>query len=263
MTTDKKCKFSIIIPFKYGGDRFDLFQASIQNLHNLTKDNELFEIVVHETDKFPKLSKNFLQTYNIKYLFSEWKGIFHRSWCLNVPLKQLSLAQRIIFFDADVIATEEWIDSVMKCPEGFYIGWDKMLNLNTVGTKEYIQTGNINTQEVERVRVPNILGAAGGITIVNKDLISRIGAWPENFKDTYGGPDNAMVIKCNKLGVDLKLLKSTVYHLNHTHTIPRDREFALGLVMKMQRWSRNQWIEEITKPWGIPVKEMIYKDYSI
>jgi len=248
---DTELTFSIIIPFMYNGDRFPLFEASIKCLHEYFKDNNNVEIIVHETAPERYLSDDFIKKYNIVYMYSEWNEVFHRAWALNIPAKHIATGDIFVFFDADLIITDEWVNELFCCDiSNVYIGWGKMVNLTDRSTSTFLKTGNI-INEYERIRYPNPNAAAGGINIIPKSIFFSVCGWDESFEGTYGGEDNVMFCKLQKLGYKPNnYFKSQVYHLFHGHrTYKNPKRFMI--FRKLSQWDRSQWNNHIKSvKWG-------------
>lgn len=194
---------SIIIPFMYNGDRYPLFEASIESLNKYRERYDNIEIIVHETAPERYITDNFISKYDIKYMFSEWNDLFHRAWALNVPVRKLSTGDTLVFFDADIIVTDMWMKELISCDKNrCYIGWGKMTNLDKQSTAHYIRTKTIMTNKYDRVRIPDGHGAIGGINIIPRRIFYNIGGWPESYNGFgYGGEDNSMAFKMSILGV--------------------------------------------------------------
>ncbi len=196
-------KYSIIIPFMYNGDRWDIFNASIQCLYEHTKDYENIEIVVHETAPTRFIDQKFINKYNIVYGYSKWDNHFHRGWSLNVAARHLASGDIFTFFDADLLINKTWVMELLKCTKGdIKIGWGKMKNLTRSSTLYYLNTGQIYN-DLERTRLPSSHGAGGGINIISKDIFYKIKGWPEEFT-SYGGEDNVYNFKLHSLGYTKK-----------------------------------------------------------
>lgn len=193
---------SIIIPFMFNGDRWDLFVATIERLYECTKMYNNIEIIVHESSKKRHISSEFIKKYNLVYLFSEYHGVFHRAWNLNVSGKHIAKGSTLVFMDADLIIDNVWVKELLSCDKTRpYVGWGKMKNLNASGTKKYLKTGQVNG-EVQRIRIPSSISAAAGINIIPKDMFFEMGGWPESYKGKgYGGEDNSLSYKMTKLGM--------------------------------------------------------------
>jgi hypothetical protein len=243
--------YDIIIPFMYNEDRFELFEESIKCLYKHFKDNDKVNIIVHETAPDQFLDIDFINKYDIKYMYSEWNEVFHRAWALNVPAKHLSTASILIFFDADLLITDEWVNELLKCNQSsVYIGWGKMFNLDQYATKHYIKTGEL-LERYERIRIPNPNAAAGGINIIPSDIFFDVCGWDESFRNTYGGEDNVLYCKLLKLGYKPNnFFRSSVYHLYHAHKTYRNPK-RFTIYRQMAMYSRKKWLNHIkNRKWG-------------
>ena len=257
--TEKERKartFSIIIPFMYNGDRFDLFEASIAKLYYYYNDDDTVEIIVHETSPTRYLTDDFIKKYNIVYTYSKWDEVFHRAWALNIPAKYIAKGDVFVFFDADIIVTDDWVQELRNIdPTHIYIGWGLMNNLSQRATYEYINN-NVLISEFERIRRPDKNAAAGGINVMSRDIFFKARGWDEAFRNTYGGEDNVLFYKMKALGFgDYRYFKSMVYHLFHSHQTFRDPErFEKFRVLKSM--TSEEWVKRsVTFDFGVPVKD--------
>lgn len=200
---------SIIIPFLYNGDRWSLFAATIRNLYEHTKNYDNIEIIVHEAAPKRHITPEFIDEFELVYLFSEYTGVFHRAWCLNVPARYMAKGETLVFFDGDLIIDDEWVKELISCDKSeSYIGWGEMVNLNKKGTDTYLKTGNL-TNDIDRVRKPDAHSAAAGINVIPRRTFFEIGGIPESYKGFgYGGEDNSLSFKMISLDVYDKSMRS-------------------------------------------------------
>ena len=250
---EKWKKISIIIPFMYNGDRFNLFNCCIKNLYNLIKYDDSIELVIHETGKEKYLSDEWIKKYNIRYKFSKWHGIFHRAWSLNYSVKNIAKGDMFVFMDADLIVDRKWIKSI-KENQDVAIGWSEMVNLNKTGTDKFLNNGIgtiIDNSDIDRIRKPNVYSAAGGINIYPKKVFYEIKGWCEDYIGTYGGEDNSTFLKIKKSDYDIKILKAKVFHLYHSHTTFKDPK-RFKIFNKHKLYSKDDWKEYIKSvdTWG-------------
>jgi hypothetical protein len=263
---------SIIIPYMYNGDRWPLFEACIERLYNCIKSHHNIEIIVHECGIKRYISPDFIGLYNIEYIFSEYSGVFHRAWCLNVAAKFVARGETFVFFDGDLLIDDKWVNELVSCNKSkSYVGWGEMKNLTKDGTDRYIKT-KIISGALERSRVPDSYGPAGGINVIPKEIFFNIGGWPESYKDMgYGGEDNSLAFKMDKLGVygvgmKKSIFTSPVYHLFHGHETVRDKN-RHSIFNEHFKYDTEDWYEHIRKnyDWGHPIDGTIdisrYKPY--
>lgn len=197
----------------------------MENLHNLTKNDKLVELVVHETGPERHLTDEWVKNYNIKYSFSKWDGVFHRAWSLNYAAKHSASGDLFVFMDADLIVDKKWLLEVKKC-ENISIGWSEMVNLNHKGTEKFLsgKISLITDFDIERVRKPSPYAAAGGINIFPKDIFFDIKGWCEDYYGTYGGEDNSTLLKLTNFGYVNDIINAKVFHLHHAHTTLKSKK---------------------------------------
>lgn len=257
---DRKC--SIIIPFMYKGDRWPIFEASIKCLYEHTKDYPNIEIIIHETDKKPKIPKWFIQKYELIYSFNKWELPFHRSWALNVPAKHIAHGDMLCFFDADLIIDKQWVDYLLSCdPDGYFLGWEVIKYLTMANTTRYIKKGIIKT---DRIRFINQICekrlfdiGCGGINIIPRQMFFDIKGWPEDYKGLgYGAEDNSMNYKILSLGYEIGYFPSLVFHLFHDHNTSSSNS-RFPIKSKHKRFTKEEWMEDLENVddnWGEPVE---------
>ncbi len=245
--------FSIIIPFMYNGDRYPLFEASIKNLYNITKDCDNIEIVVHETSPKQYITDKFIKKYNLSYVFTEHHGIFDIAWNYNYLCKNYIDSDIFVFFDADIIIGVDWLYNLLTIDDKTtYIAWSKIVYINKKGLKSYFNGVDISKCNVLRNLFYISGSTTGGINIIPKDIFFDVKGWPEDFRKLgYGCIDCSMVWKLTKIYGEPSIFPNTIYHLPHTHkTSMTDKRFSLKALHKS--YNKNDWFEYIENVdiWG-------------
>jgi hypothetical protein len=242
------------------GDRWPLFEACIERLHDRIKKHYNIEVIVHEVGTKRHIQPEFVDRYNLEYMFSEYDGIFHRAWCLNVVTRFMSKGEILVFFDGDLLVDDDWVNELLRCDKTkSYIGWGEMINITKENTDVYLKTKTISGKP-ERTRVPDSYGPAGGINVIPRDVFFNVGGWPESYKGMgYGGEDNSLAFKMNVLGIyekhaDRSIFSSPVHHLFHGHETVRD-EARHPVFHKHFAYKKEDWFEHLRRNynWGYPV----------
>jgi len=245
-------KISIIIPYMFNGDRWELFELCIRNLHNLIKNDDTIELVIHETGPIRALNDGWIEEFNILYEFTRWDDVFHRGWSLNYAAKHIATGDLFVFMDADLFIDKQWLKSIKKC-NTVSVGWSEMVNLNKSGTTKMLSNSiiSITKSDIDRVRKPSVFSAAGGINVYPKEVFYRIKGWCEDYYGTYGGEDNSTFLKLQNFGYVMNVVKAKVFHLHHSHTtLKHPRRFIIFNQHKLfdkQKWM--QYVDNI-KIWG-------------
>jgi len=239
--------YSIIIPYQHSQERLSIFNACLDNLNTIL--DEKVEICIHEAGK----ERSLWLGSRYKYLFTPFLGIFHRAWVINRGVRKLASGSMLVLMDGDLIVDRDWASELLRCNE-VYAGYSSMNYLSKEATDKYLESGYIDKEGTERVRVPSIGGAAGGITIIPKHLFFTVKGIPEDFAGSWGGEDNAFLSKLRSLGYisRIKKLKSKAYHLWHKPTTVRDC-LIQHKASSMIRWSKSNWIKYLNKMednWG-------------
>jgi len=258
-------KISIIIPFMFNGDRWNLFEHCISNLHNLIKHDLTFELVIHETGPTKMLEDSWIKKFNIQYEYTIWNDIFHRAWSLNYAAKHIATGDLFVFMDADLVVDKMWIESIKKC-DNVAIGWSEMVNLNENGTKKCLNDSLISIlpRDIERTRKPNVYSAAGGINIYPKEVFYEMKGWCEDYYGTYGGEDNSTFLKLQKFGYNNRIIKAKVFHLHHSHTTFK-HPVRFKIFNEHKKYSKDQWIQYVNniKNWGESNIETVLNEKKI
>lgn len=226
--------YSIILPFKYAGDRWPLFEAVVENLYELIKDNLNFELCIHESSSERFLSDEWLDRFKIRYLYSKWDETFHRSWNLNVAARYLASGDTFIFFDGDIIVGPDFIKEVQNSNALTCWGWNTIHYLTKEATEKYIKTKEI-INDFKNSRTPELWNCAGGINIIKRKVFFDTAGWPEEFRGVYGGPDNLFTMKLIKLNLINNPLNVIAYHLNHEHKTQPEFESIEHIQQKEKR----------------------------
>lgn len=251
---------SIIIPFKYDGDRWPLFEASIDNLYKQTRNYDNIEIVVHEASSKRHIPPDFVKKYNLVYLFSKYTETFHKSWVMNVACKYVATGDTFVFFDADMIVDHGWVIELLNSDKSKCMyGWGRIFNLTEEATKQYLKDGVIASGTV-KISKPNIKTSAGGITLMPRHKFFKIGGWLESYKNLgYGGQDNSMAYKMTALGLYSSLdfkectFISSIWHLFHGHQILKAPK-RLEVHKSHSEYTAQDWYKHIEENhiWGEP-----------
>jgi hypothetical protein len=211
----------------------------------LPKDTEICVAEIGRERHIKKLS-------GCKYRFFEYNNnINHRGWALNLGVKKISTGNKLILLDADIIVNPYWYEEVKKCKFPA-VAWGTMHYLNKDSTKRVLKDDLSEPIIAEKVKYPRLDGPAGGISVIDREIFYKIKGVPENFENTWGGPDNTFFAKLRSYGYPFKCLRSSVIHLYHTKNTPRNLNIALK-ARDMLRWSKEQWdkeLERIGDNWG-------------
>lgn len=227
-----------IIPFRYKGDRYPLFQKCIKNIRNLFKKNK---IIIHELDTTQKLSTEFIKKYDLNHIFSFNNDVFHRAFAINEAAKH-SNSNLLCFMDSDILITNKWKELIKSVDlKTYYIAWETIIMLNEKETNNLI---NDKPYSIEgKIKKPHFnLGSAGGVNIIGKELFDYVKGIPEDFKGTWGGEDNAMCIKLQKLGINIKMIPTTLIHLHHNDKTYVDFRKKQQILKNIQLRTKEDWL---------------------
>lgn len=211
--------------------------------------NNQFEICIHESG--PKRELNLPSKY--KYLFTEYKGIFHRAWAINRGVKILATGKVLILMDGDLIVNSDWMKEVLSCDHPT-TGWGRILWINEQGTDKFLKTKSYSEDHIEKRKTPSKGSAAGAITIISTELFSDLGGIPEDFTGSWGGEDNAFWSKLTAFDYKFRSLNSEILHLYHSKSTPRVTSVQKKAIL-MYYWTKAQWqeyVKAVGDNWGLP-----------
>jgi len=235
---------SVVIPYMHTQERLGLLIESIKSIP------EGPEICIMEIGK--KQSLRGLDA-KCRYMFVEYNNdVMHRGWALNLGVRKLSTGRKLILMDADIMVSPEWYEEVQAC-EYPAVAWGTMYYLDKESTDRVCNNDFSKQLIAEKIKTPRIDGPAGGITVIDRELFYQIKGVPENFENTWGGPDNTLFAKLREYGYPFTHLKSEVLHLWHSKNTPRNLDIALK-ARDMLRWTHKEWDEELERignNWGV------------
>lgn len=257
--------FIFILPFMNNGDRYKLFETSVKNLrYNIDKHDIKGEILVHECGNEKLLEQDFIDKYLDQYMFNEYKDVFHRAWCFNVAARYCNIPKKdnvyFIFMDSDMLVDNKWVTGLKTQTEDVLIGWSSLYDLTEDYTHKIVNDSkpiDFSTIEYRNKRFPDLGAACGGVTIIKKDVFFEIKGFPEYFKGTWGGEDNAFMKKAVSFGYSPKIYDYSVCHLYHGHTTVRNDQVRKKWSTDIKNWSDKKWIIEtynIKENWGVGKK---------
>ena len=245
---------SFIIPFKYTKERLTLLLTCINNLNtyiNSKPDNFEFEICIHETGErswFPTS-----QFPNIKHAFTQYRWAFHRAWVLNYGVKHLSTGNLLVLMDGDLLLNQAWFDNLYNnynyLLDKFTAAWSQIVYLKP---DQSIPLTETFTKENFKIARPDIRRSIGGVTIIPRNIFYAVKGIPEDFRGTWGGEDNAFVLKIIHHKYKINYFNNTqLYHLYHQQTTPRIGRTRSKYTV-MQTWDTKKWKKytDAVTEWG-------------
>lgn len=242
-------RISIVIPYMHSPERERLFKACLKTLPAPEKNPDI-EICIHEIGPVQKLKQ--ATSPNYKYMFTKYDRVFNRAWAINVAVREMTTAKKLVLMDGDLIVSKDWLNEIYRCP-GPAIGWGQMFYLDEASTERYLKKKILSDPKKTKdrgVRKPHPSSTAGGISLVPRDIFFDVHGIPEDFLGSWGGEDNAFMLKIAQY-TKLWPIKSLVYHMYHSHQTNRLRYINL-IARDMQNWTREDWDKhtENSKNWG-------------
>ena len=240
----KKGRISIMIPFAANGDRGRIFMAVVRHLSALIKGHDI-ELCVHESSPCRHLTDDFIKEHNLKYVFTRWTEVFHKSWNLNVIAKYVATGDYFVIYDGDLLVDNAWLKQLKEKASEYYCGygWTSIKYLCDGETSKFIEYGKypVNPSLVNIV-YPNNQFAAGGINIISREDYFELKGWPEDFRGSWGGADNGFAAKTRTFGMQRSqhIFSDELYHLNHEHrTYKQDTRFTISDML--DRFNKDEW----------------------
>lgn len=210
-----------------------------------------------------KLNKKLIDVYADQYMFVEYNDVFHRAWCFNTASRYCNIPQNkktyFIYMDSDILIDYKWLDGLKYIEDDILIGWNKLYDVSEESTKNIVKSkNNINFSDITYIneRKPDLNNACGGISIIKAEVFFKVKGFPEYFKGTWGGEDNAFMKKLIAYGYTPKIYNNIVFHLFHHHKTVKNSDVR-QIWSHIKEWSDIKWItetENIRENWGIGKK---------
>lgn len=199
--------FTYIIGYRHRSDRLDNLKKVINWLLGFNG----IEIILVEQDNSAKLQNH---VFPVKYIFTESKQPYNRSWAFNVGAKYAT-SKKIVFGDSDLIMLPADIFKALKELDNYdtVSPYTKVIDLKENEANSAFEQLSSIIRPYRGQHDNQKINFSGGITMFNKDAYVKIGGYPEEFIG-WGGEDNAMTLKITKL-LKYKELDARVYHLFH------------------------------------------------
>jgi GT2 family glycosyltransferase len=237
------------MPYKHSPERYEILMACLNEIQDACD----IEVCLHEIGTAKTDVPSPYKEASFKYLFTYDDYIFDRAWALNRGAKHIATGDRIVLMDADILLTPDWFDEVRNC-NGPSIAYGSMYYMSKESTNKFLESGIFNPEiEAKRkIRKPSILGAAGGVTCMPREVLFNVKGIPEDFRGSWGGEDNAFMLKLIAYGYKVSIFESLVYHLSHDRTTPSNMK-VLQKIYKMNKWSKKNWIDHtksVGDNWG-------------
>lgn len=209
---------SYVIPFRDGPCRTPGLSAV---LHWLAGFGEALEVVVVEQDAEPRLADQALPA-NARHVFTYNVGPFNRSWGLNVGFRQAH-GDVVALADADLILHPAVLAGAFASCRQHYDAvrpFGALVDLDADETARVLAGGSVDlhdlpAERLNRQRSGEVLCFCGGAYLVRRAVYDRVGGQDERFLG-WGGEDDAMSIKLQKLGCSLGVIQEGLAcHLHH------------------------------------------------
>lgn len=248
----------IIIPFMHNGDRWSLFEMTIKKLKAVIDQNKNIKILIHETSKNRYITQEFIDTYDLLYMFTPWNEVFHRGWSFNVAVKYLPIVDKnntiLVFMDGDILITKNWLEN-LKFVNSPVVGWSRLFDITKASTNKIISKSLMDETEYkyEKTRFPDLNGASGGISVIPANIFFDLKGFPEDFRGSWGGEDNALFHKFKCFGHNFTIMEGDVYHLYHEHSTIKVQSIR-DKWKEIMKWTYIEWekkIKEIENNWGV------------
>lgn len=258
--SSEPASYTIIIPFMYNGDRDQIFYFCAETLLKLCSKYNNINVCIHEVGPRKTLKESFLAQHKVHYTFTKKESVFSRGWALNAGVRfferQNLLNNYVVLFDGDILVDQNWIEELLNFKGDFAFAWDNIKYFSREATWYTLDTGITKFDEIRDILktvTPSKDGAAGGITVVRKDIFFKVKGLPEFFQNTWGGNDNVFAYKVDIFGYKLDEFSTGALHLYHNHTQAR-QDHIRSKFQEVKAWDIERWqreLEHIGDQWGI------------
>ncbi len=179
------------------------------------------DVIVVEQSSVPTLTPDILSGARALHVYNA--GPFNKSWGLNIAARYTS-APTLFFGDADMILPEGLQAGADLLAQSIEVvkPYDRLIDLTDAQTLA-LDDGELPLAQLQargsadRSHLGEHLVLAGGIFAIRASTFARMGGFDERFVG-WGGEDNAMTLKIQRLRPSVVQLEATALHLHH----PRD-----------------------------------------
>lgn len=198
-------QISYIIPFRAANkERVIALLFIVKKLRSFFPE---MEIIVVEQDRVSKL--DFELHLNIKHIFVQNTGHFNKCWAFNVGVEHTNKAI-FVFGDSDIFISKKDYITCFGAVSKF-----EAITPNKVEALNIVISDKADT-EYELLNKRPLFTFAGGILLLTRAALRKLGGWDERFEG-WGGEDDAMShLIYNKLSS--KSFHFPFYHIDHPRT---------------------------------------------
>jgi len=219
----QKPDISVVVPFRQHGDIGSAnLELVVASLNAQTLDRNRYEIIIVEAAPAPSIS--LVPPRGCRAVYAHCAdALFRKSWAMNVGFRHSS-GDIIIFHDADVLAPETMLESIVTS-----------IGPRTPAVKPSFAVRDIARQYTKRLHSRGLSALAsvpldgqrprsapGGSIAVTREQVLKMRGFNEGFVG-WGGEDDEFIIRLRACGSDPVDLGCPIYHLWHEQE-SRDRE---------------------------------------
>lgn len=239
---------SYILPYMYNPERQKLLDICLSRIFKYKAPED--EVLLHEVGECAR----FKSEYPVNYTFTEYTGVFHKAWVINKLVKQKAKGDKLALVDCDFYLPESWFRKV-ETFDLSGVGWNKLVKMTPESTERLVSSGEFDPVPLDGIiHQPKLLGASGGVNVVDVELFMEIKGFPEDFQGSWGGEDNAFLHKLKSFcGGCVHCMDATLYHMYHEHRTVKIQHIR-DKIHTMKHWTKKDWIKHIDKigdNWGI------------
>ncbi len=197
----------------------------------LQKYGDLFEIIILEQDVIPLCKEEIMEYFgrfnNLKYYFVYNPREFNAGWGKNVAARHFAESKVLVFYDADIIVGENFLDEIYLCHHHKYkvVSPHKFACFLGKDDSECIKK-DLNFIKNIELKSSYPVTITGGICIFDKNFFLDLNGFEQYI--SYGAEDRAMDVTIEKMlkNDEIKIAEFTYAHLWH----PSQKRFQSDLI---------------------------------
>ncbi|MDO5851920.1 MAG: glycosyltransferase [Methanobacteriaceae archaeon] len=203
---------TVLIPYSYNHEYLENIEITLKYLSSIGIKNILIseQGMIQTADvlkfKYQHLFKSF------EVIFIKYHGRFNRSNAINNGVKNIN-TNYIFISDGDgIIPKKSYDEALTLITDNFDIVFlfDRKIK-DIINKEEFIKDYDFSKID-SSIQYRN--NSDGGIILVKKDSLEKIGMYNENFKG-WGFEDNEFMLRANYFNLNIIRLPYIFYHLHH------------------------------------------------
>lgn len=198
----------VVIPFgdRHGGGRLRNLMACLMALRDQTLPADAYRVTVVEFDEKPRW-REVIEPWVDDYVHIEGRGLFNKSWTVNVGVRQtLGSARTLCLLDADIIVDRRFLERnharFADPAHDAHLPHTEMLSLDQPSSDRAIEERcGAGAPEAPLAGMRGLLlrDVPGACLWIRPELFDRVGGLDERYRG-WGGEDEDMLYRITEAG---------------------------------------------------------------